>query len=889
VQARSRKWTVRAAALAGLALAASGLAAPQIARAAPAAPAAPPHAAALPTEDDAVARADAVLRDKRSAVRAGADDAFTPWNTQIDEDGATHVRYTRTYKGLPVRGGDIVVHHTAEGRFAAAGVANASTIQLGIQPTVTATTAAAMARAAFGGTVERVGTPELAVDAAATGGPRLAWRTLVAGTAPDTGPSRQQVFIDALSGAVLAADEEIKADSVVGHSFHSGTVSIPVYKPVGVGGFQVADPSRPGSSVCTLNNASESGTCESPYFFGVTTLGNGTQSDKATAMVDAAYGEATTYAYYNTTHKRKGVFDNGHGVQSKVHWRNDYANARWDTSCECMLYGDGNNNQIPTLSLDVAGHEMTHGVTEHSVPGGLIYAGESGGLNESTSDIFGTAVEFFAQNSQDIGDYTVGEKVDIFGTGQPLRFMYDPPLDAGFAPGGAVSDGCWNTTVKTHNVHYSSGVGNHFFFLLAQGSGNTQYGFSPVCQGSALTGIGRDKAARIWYRALTRYFTSTTGYVDNANPTNTARAATLAAASDLFGHCGNEYRAVQAAWAAVSVFANDSGCFENRASGWVLDLQPNVPTQQPGTQGNTTGAKNTVLRNGAGSYTITFPGLAGTLAQGGMVQVNRYGTAPGACAAADWYPVGTGVQVAVTCADVAGAPADLAFIASFTRSRLPGGTFGYAWAGQPTTASYTASPSWSYNSKGGANRVQRLATGRYQVTFPGLGVPGGTVMATAQGYVTDRCLVENWMSSGADELVLIRCSDRTGAPVDAAFDVTFTNEQSVLGTTQPSGYTWVPASLPTGPTSPTYSFNSTGRVQTLAHAVGSGSYEVTFAGLSLNNGVPHVVSQSYLGGGNTCRISTFMATGTVGARVSVLCDTAAGVATDASFDLMWFG
>jgi hypothetical protein len=245
--------------------------------------------------------------------------------------------------------------------------------------------------------------------------------------------------------------------------------------------------------------------------------------------------------------------------------------------------------------------------------------------------------------------------------------------------------------------------------------------------------------------------------------------------------------------------------------------------------------------------------------------------------------------VVVSCADAAGAPADLPYVASFTRSRLSGGTFGYVWAGAPTTPSYSPSAAWSYNAKGGTNAVQRLGAGRYQVTFPGLGVPGGSAMVTAQGYLTHRCVVENWLPSGADEQVLVRCTDRTGAPVDVAFDATFVNEDSALGTSQASGYSWVNGALPTGPVSAAYSFNSTGRAQTLTHVAGSGTYEVTFTGLSLPDGVPHIVPQDYLGSGSTCRVWSYVATGATGARVTVRCETVAGVPADGSFDLLWFG
>jgi Zn-dependent metalloprotease len=211
-------------------------------------------------------------------------------------------------------------------------------------------------------------------------------------------------------------------------------------------------------------------------------------------------------------------------------------------------------NRSTLAELDAAAHEMSHGVTQYSVPGGLTYAGEPGGLNEATSDIFGTMVEFYAANPNDPAEYTIGEKIDWSNGGKPLRYMYNPPLDG-------VSYGCWSATVKDVDVHYSSGVANHFFFDLAEGTGKTAYGTSPVCgKAGAVTGIGRDKAQKIWYRALDVYFTSTTSYVDTANPGNTARAYTLKAAADLYGSCGAEYKAVQKAWTAVNVAGTDAAC-----------------------------------------------------------------------------------------------------------------------------------------------------------------------------------------------------------------------------------------------------------------------------------------------------------------------------------------
>jgi Zn-dependent metalloprotease len=208
-----------------------------------------------------------------------------------------------------------------------------------------------------------------------------------------------------------------------------------------------------------------------------------------------------------------------------------------------MTYGDGDGKTLnPFDSLDVAGHEMSHGVTSRT--SNLTYSGESGGLNEGTSDIFGTMVEYFAQNPKDAGDYLIGEKLYKSG-GKALRYMYKPSED------GASAD-CWYSGVGNLNVHYSSGVANHFYYLLAEGSNR----MSPSCKSGdtkvatagigTLSGITRAKAEKIWYRALTVYMTPGTTYAN-------ARTATLNAATDLHGAGSPEASAVAAAWSAVNV------------------------------------------------------------------------------------------------------------------------------------------------------------------------------------------------------------------------------------------------------------------------------------------------------------------------------------------------
>jgi hypothetical protein len=234
-----------------------------------------------------------------------------------------------------------------------------------------------------------------------------------------------------------------------------------------------------------------------------------------------------------------------------------------------MTYGDGSGNARPLVEIDVAGHEMSHGVSGALT--GWDETGETGGMNEGTSDIFGTMVEFYANNPVDTPDYTMGELINISGNNQPLRWMYNPSLDGS-------SPNCWNSSNGSLDPHYSMGPLNHWFFLAAVGSGNTAYGNSPTCDGSTITGIGNDKAGKIWYKALASYANSAENY-------HQARIDSLKAAADLYGaHC-TEYNTINAAWAAVSVTGTDPVPGGGNCGG-----QPGSPSvTNPGSQSGTVG------------------------------------------------------------------------------------------------------------------------------------------------------------------------------------------------------------------------------------------------------------------------------------------------------------
>jgi Zn-dependent metalloprotease len=276
-----------------------------------------------------------------------------------------------------------------------------------------------------------------------------------------------------------------------------------------------------------------------PFTSGVPSFGNNNRnnSDPNTAGADGAYGLQSTWAFYDTTFGRDGIDGNGTRAKQKIHFGQNYENAFWSNGCFCMTYGDGANFFFSLVTLDIAGHEMTHGVI--STEANLTYAGESGGLNESTADIFGTMVEFFANNAVDTPEYWVGEKAirsnypgGVYTQTSALRYMDDPHKDGN-------SPACWSLGIGALDVHYSSGPSNHMFYLLSNGG-------TSKCNGNVVAGIGNDKAQQIWYRALTDFMTQSTNY-------HQARTAALNAATAIYGAGSPERAATAVAFSAINV------------------------------------------------------------------------------------------------------------------------------------------------------------------------------------------------------------------------------------------------------------------------------------------------------------------------------------------------
>jgi Zn-dependent metalloprotease len=504
-----------------------------------------PRAGALPASlspaqhSSLIAQAQSQAATTASALHLGAQEKLVVKDVVKDADGSTHTRYERTYAGLPVLGGDLVVHQNAAG--ATTGVDKATNAAISVAGT-TAVKSADSAKSSALAAAKAQGAASPAADGAprkvvwAAGGvPALAWESVVGGFQDDGTPNQLHVITDATTGAKLFQYQGIETG--VGNSEYSGQVNITT--TLSGSTYQLTDNTRGGHKTYNLNHGtSGTGTL---FTDADDTWGDGNGATAQTAGVDAAYGAQETWDYYKNTFGRNGIADDGRAAYSRTHYGNSYVNAFWDDSCFCMTYGDGSGNSHPLTALDVAGHEMSHGVTANSA--GLNYSGESGGLNEATSDIMGTGVEFYAGNSSDPGDYLIGEKININGDGTPLRYMDKPSKDGG-------SKDYWDSGLGGLDVHYSSGPANHFFYLLSEGSGAKVIGGvsynSPTKDGLSVPGIGRDNALKLWYKSLTERFTSTTNYA-------AARTQSLQAAADLWGAGSATYNAVANTWAAIGV------------------------------------------------------------------------------------------------------------------------------------------------------------------------------------------------------------------------------------------------------------------------------------------------------------------------------------------------
>lgn len=473
---------------------------------------APTHAAA-----DARAAARSAARGLIAAhdarLRIGRHDGFVARPVQ-SSGGVQYAAYERTYRGLPVVGGDFVVVTDSAGRVLDTSVAQRRATRLeSITPTVTRAAArATSARQVRGPALEATRLVVLQRGTSA-----LAWETTVRGVR-DGGPSRLSVYVDAATGRVLTTREHVTEGT--GSSAYDGTVTIPT--TLSGATYSMRNPSAT-TLVCqdAATNVTFSGADDA--------WGNGVATSRETGCVDAYYGADQERQMLSAWLGRNGMDGAGGWVPIRV-GLND-VNAYYDGTQVQVGHTQTGGRWIG--EMDVIAHEMGHGIDDRT-PGGI----SGGNTQEFVADTFGAMTEWYANNPVDTPDYKVGEMVDLVGSG-PIRYMYNPSL--------AGDDNCYSAATPTAEVHAAAGPGNHWFYLVAEGTSPTNgQPASPTCNGSTLTGLGIRKAARIMYNAMLMKTT--------ASSYPNYRTWTLTAAKNLYGTttCA-EFNAVKAAWNAVSV------------------------------------------------------------------------------------------------------------------------------------------------------------------------------------------------------------------------------------------------------------------------------------------------------------------------------------------------
>lgn len=459
-----------------------------------------------------------------------------------------HMRHT--HGGIPVLGSEAIVEMESDG--AVVQIVDdvrpeVNRAKKSLVPGVTADAAIQAALAVTGLPKDKLaGKPEtrLWFVRDAGGDDVLAWRVALRRQDRDA-VSFPVVFLDAATGKrTLLRYDNLQTGTVqiTGTSTYSGNVALTGYQS--------------GSSYYLEDTGRKLGTFT--YNNTTTSVSRASDTDAVfnaaaqKAAVDAHYAMQAVHDYFKTVHGRTGIDGNGGPgyvtasdgatplTAALVHYSTRYNNAFWDG--QKMTFGDGDGTTFgPLTTLDITGHEMTHGVIERTA--GLLYSGESGALNESFADVFGAMVERHVRG-ESANTWKIGEEAytPANGTGDALRYLDNPHLasDSGFTSDDDPDHYSERYTGTSDNggVHINSGIGNKAFYLLARGGSHHK--------GGSMTGIGADKAAKIWYRALTTYMTSSTTFAG-------ARTATIDAATALHGVGSPEALAVASAWALVGV------------------------------------------------------------------------------------------------------------------------------------------------------------------------------------------------------------------------------------------------------------------------------------------------------------------------------------------------
>ena len=508
----------------------------------------------------ALARVQQVLRQELALT---PDDNLRLLRSETDEQGGVHERFQQYYRGVKVEHGVVSAHAQAGRIERVSGELAPTATRPAVQPALTEAAALQQALHAVGARVykwqllaEERALKTMTANPQASYAPKgelvlvgdfrqpaatrplvLAWKFNIYAHQPT---SRELIYVDARSGQVVLRDAIIKHLNATGSGDTRYLGSRVVFADQFGGGYRLRETVH-GKGVVTLNALKTKNYGAAVDFVDNDNNWTAAEFNNANfdnAALDAHIGAQVTQDYWTTVHGRDSFDDKGTVLTSYVHYDVALENAFWNGTN--MSYGDGGTRFRPLTAVDVCGHEIGHAVCETTA--GLVYANESGAMNEGFSDIWGACVENHLDPTKQI--WLIGEDIDKLQVA--LRSMSNP---ASLGQPDTYKGTNWAplaTTPTSANdqggVHTNSGVLNYWFYLLSVGGAGTNDNGTAF----AVTGITIGKAARIAYRTERFYLTPNATY-------SSARQASLQAAVDLFGLGSAEVQAVAKAWRAVGV------------------------------------------------------------------------------------------------------------------------------------------------------------------------------------------------------------------------------------------------------------------------------------------------------------------------------------------------
>jgi bacillolysin len=533
--------------------------------------------------------------------------------SEVDHLAMTHVRFQQVTHGVPVVGAELAAHYDDAGRITSIdanfipGLAD-----LDVEPRISAQAGKEIAMADVIARTKSVDETQLTqtdgklvVFALGQAPATLAFEYTVRAVYGDE-PAIWVTTVDAKTGEIVDRYNNLQTVEATGNGVLGNAQKFQV-TTAGTG-YQMTDTSR-GVQIKTYTAAGQQvGPGQGATVVSSATLASWDTGTGAGAAVDAHTYAAAVFDYYKTVHARNAIDGAGGAMLSTAHFGQAYDNAFWDGTG--MSYGDGGQLFRPlSAGLDVVAHEFTHGVTEKT--SNLRYQGQSGALNEAVSDIFGVFIEH-AVKPDAVKNWTMGENI-AKGAGL-LRDFKNPA--AGQQP--ANMKNFVNTQQDEGGVHINSGIINNTALLMTIG------GTNPVSKTAVQFGIGWEKSEKLWYRANTKYFLTTTNFAQAAQ-------AVMQAAKDI-ALTENEQNIVDCAWKATGVVQGACATLIDPQSTTTVPTAPGTDPGTDGTDGTDTGASDETS-DGTDDTTSTTPkkkrtnrGLSGAQASSGCNVSPRGGT-----------------------------------------------------------------------------------------------------------------------------------------------------------------------------------------------------------------------------------------------------------------------